>query len=208
MGLKVYADSPWRFGRQLLADLLVVAWVYLWWRVGTKVHEVTLALAAPGRTLEDAGRGLGDNLRRAGEQASDVPLVGDRLGGPFDDAAGAAGAIERAGVEQQETVGTLALVLGLAVALVPILIVLPVWLYVRLQFARRAGAAQRFMDSDADLQLFALRAMASQPMPALARVSDDPVGAWRRNDTDVVRALAMLELRDVGLRPPRRPAKT
>ena len=49
----------------------------------------------------------------------------------------------------------------------------------------------------ADLELFALRAMANQPMHRLARVSADPVRAWREGDPDVVRRLAMLELRDV-----------
>jgi hypothetical protein len=39
-------------------------------------------------------------------------------------------------------------------------------------------------------------------MHRLAAVSDDPAGAWRRRDADVVRRLAVLELRDAGLRPP------
>jgi hypothetical protein len=202
MALKLYADAPLRRGRQVLADVLVLLWIVLWWRVGVAVHGVTLALAAPGRTLEGAGRSLGDNLRQAGERAGGVPLLGDRLGGPFTDAAGAADAIRRAGVQQQETVSTLALVLALVVALVPVLLVLVPWLVVRYRFARQAGAAQRFIDSDADLRLFALRAMALQPMHVLARVSDDPVGAWERRDGEVVRSLALLELQDAGLRPP------
>jgi hypothetical protein len=44
--------------------------------------------------------------------------------------------------------------------------------------------------------------MARQPMRALAKVSDDPAGAWRRQDRVVIRELALLELRDQGLRPP------
>ena len=35
-----------------------------------------------------------------------------------------------------------------------------------------------------------------------AMVSDDPAGAWRRGDPDVIHALALLELRECGLRPP------
>jgi hypothetical protein len=58
------------------------------------------------------------------------------------------------------------------------------------------------MDSSADLELFALRAMANQPMHRLARVSSDPVRAWRNGDRDVVRALAILELGDAGLSAP------
>ena len=38
-------------------------------------------------------------------------------------------------------------------------------------------------------------------MRVLAKVSDDPAGAWRARDPEVVRRLAALELADVGLRP-------
>ena len=92
--------------------------------------------------------------------------------------------------------------LALTTALVPILIVGFVWLVLRVRFVRRAGAAQRFIDAAPDLDLFALRAMANQPMPRLARVSDDPAGAWRRGDLEVIHALALLELQESGLRPP------
>jgi hypothetical protein len=44
--------------------------------------------------------------------------------------------------------------------------------------------------------------MANQPLHRLARISDDPVAAWRAGHPDVVRALATLELEDAGLRVP------
>jgi hypothetical protein len=72
----------------------------------------------------------------------------------------------------------------------------------RWRFVREATAGQKFVDAEADLQLFALRAMSNQPMHQLARVSDDPVAAWQRGDREVVHALAKLEMRSVGLRPP------
>jgi hypothetical protein len=50
--------------------------------------------------------------------------------------------------------------------------------------------------------------MSHQPLHRLARISGDPAGAWRRRDADVVRALAELELRDVGLMPERLPNGT
>ena len=199
---KLYADAPFRRIRQVAVDLLVLLWVYGCWRAGHAVHDATQRLAAPGRTLEGAGNSMGRNLAQAGSAAGDVPLVGDRLREPFTQAGHAADAIQSAGVQLQHVVGQLALVLGLVVALLPILLVLAVWLPVRVRFARRAGAAQRFVDADADLDLFALRAMANQPMHVLARVSDDPVSDWRRGDREVIRRLAVLELRDAGLRPP------
>ena len=90
-------------------------------------------------------------------------------------------------------------------AAIPILLVGAVWLWKRGEFTRRASAAQKFIDNAADLDLFALRAMASQPMHKLAAISSDPVGAWRNGDTQTIGALALLELRDYGLRPPQRP---
>ena len=41
-------------------------------------------------------------------------------------------------------------------------------------------------------------------MHVLAKVSDDPAGAWRARDREVVTALAALELRDSGLSLPAR----
>jgi hypothetical protein len=101
-------------------------------------------------------------------------------------------------------VSDLAFWLGLIVGAIPILVMLAVYLPQRWRFVREATAGQRFVDASEDLDLFALRAMARQPMHRLARVSDDPAGAWRRGDADVVRALAELELRDTGLAPPGR----
>jgi hypothetical protein len=107
-----------------------------------------------------------------------------------------------AGTNQVEAVQHLAFWLGLVVGAVPILVILAVYLPARWRFAREATAGQRFIDSSADLDLFALRAMSRQPMHRLAAVSPDPVRAWRSGDPDVVRALAMLELRDAGLTAP------
>jgi hypothetical protein len=41
--------------------------------------------------------------------------------------------------------------------------------------------------------------MATQPMPVLARISDDPVAAWRAGDRAVITRLAEVELRRAGL---------
>lgn len=200
--MKLYADLPGRRTLQLLADAGVLAWAALWAWVGRAVHDATLALATPGRQLEDAGSGFRDRMSEAGETVRDLPLVGDRVATPFEEASGAGTTIEQAGTDLVTAVEQLAQVLGWVTALVPILLVTAVWLLLRGRFVRRASAAQRFIDGAADLDLFALRAMARQPMHRLARLSDDPTGAWRRGDEQTIRALAQLELRDCGLRPP------
>jgi hypothetical protein len=141
-------------------------------------------------------------MGQAGRSVSDVPLVGEQLSEPFERAGSAGTTIEQAGSDLVDAVTGLALLLGWVTALVPIVLVVFVWSLLRGRFVRRATAAQRFIDSAADLDLFALRAMATQPMHRLAGISDDPTGAWRARDPGVIAALAQLELQDCGLRPP------
>ena len=200
--MKLYADGPVRRTRQMLGDVLLVFWVVLWVRLAQVVHDATLALATPGRKIETAGGGLADRLRDAGSAVGDVPLVGDKVRSPFDGAGKAADQIADAGASQVAAVEHLAHWLGLTVGALPILLVVLVYLPLRWRFVREASAGQRYVDSSADLDLFALRAMSRQPMHRIARISPDPVRAWREGDRDVVRALAVLELRDAGLTPP------
>lgn len=200
--MKLYADLPGRRTLQILADLGIVAWVCAWAWVGRVVHDATLGLAAPGRQLQSAGSGFREQMTGAGNAVNDVPLVGDKIATPFRRAGTAGTTIQQAGTDLVEAVNRLANLLGWVTALVPIVIVGLIWLFVRGRFVRRATAAQRFIDQAADLDLFALRAMARQPMRKLAAISPDPTGAWRRGEESTIRALALLELRDSGLQPP------
>ncbi|MEO5982920.1 MAG: hypothetical protein ABIQ13_11440 [Pedococcus sp.] len=200
--MKLYADLPGRRTLQILADLGIVAWVSAWAWVGRLVHDTTLGLAAPGHGLQSAGSGFRKEMTGAGNAVKDVPLVGDKIAAPFRRAGSAGTTIQQAGTDLVDAVGKLANLLGWVSALVPIVIVGLLWVFVRGRFVRRATAAQRFIDQSADLDLFALRAMAGQPMRKLAAISPDPAGAWRRGDKPTIRALALLELRDSGLAPP------
>ena len=200
--MKLYSDMPRRRLAQVLADLGLVLWVYLWVRIAMRVHDTTLTLAEPGRQLESAGAGFRGKMTEAGDSVDGLPLLEDRIATPFRSAAGIGQEFESAGRELVVAVERFALVLALTTALAPIVLVAGTWLLLRVRFVRRATAARRFIDADPDLDLFALRAMANQPMPRLARISDDPAGAWRRGDPDVVRALAVLELKEAGLKPP------
>ncbi|GAA4409543.1 hypothetical protein GCM10023168_28380 [Fodinibacter luteus] len=200
--MKLYSDIPARRLAQVVADVGVVLWVVLWVRVAQRVYDTTMLLAEPGRDLSGAGASFRGTMTSAGDGFDDLPLLQDRVATPFRAAAGVGSEIEQAGADLVSAVEQVSLLLALTTALIPILIVGLFWLVLRVRFARRAGAAQRFIDAAPDLDLFALRAMANQPMPRLARVSDDPAGAWRRGESDVIHALALLELRESGLRPP------
>jgi hypothetical protein len=201
--MKIYADYSARRTRQLVGDILIAIWVAVWVRVALIVRDATLSLAEPGEMIAEAGGGLAARLRDAGTTIDDVPLIGDEVRTPFDGAGDAADNIAAAGNAQVDAVGDLAFWLGIAVGAIPILIALAAYLPRRRGFIREASAGQRFIDASEDLDLFALRAMARQPLHRLARISDDPAGAWRRGDPRVISALAKLELSDVGLAPPK-----
>ncbi len=200
--VKIYADSEGRRLGQQLGDVLLLVWVYLCVQLAFIVRDATLTLAEPGREISAAGGGLADRLREAGTTVGDLPLVGDEARVPFDGAGDAADQIAGAGAAQVEAVGDLAFWLAIAVGAIPIVIALASYLPRRWRFIQQATAGQRFIDSSEDLDLFALRALARQPMHLLAKVSDDPAGAWRRGDAEVIDALAEIELKAAGLSRP------
>jgi len=200
--MKLYADLPARRTLQVIGDLVVVAWLVLWATLGHAVHDATLQLAEPGHRVTAASTDLADRLHQSGRALSDVPLVGDTAAKPLDQASAAAIGLADAGRAQVRAVERLARWLGWSVALIPILGALLFYLPPRVRFVRRAAAGQALLDSAADLDLFALRALAHQPLSRLAAISDDPAAAWRHQDPETVRRLAALELAAVGLREP------
>jgi hypothetical protein len=198
-----YAQRRSRMLVQLVVDLVVVVWAVIWWLVGRTTERTINAIAAPARSSGDAARALRDHMREAAEQTGRIPGLGIELRKPFDGAMESLQDVIDAADQQVASVERTGLLLGWLVFLIPVLIVLLIWLPARIRFFLRARAAQRFLDAQADLDLFALRAMVAQPMHVIARISDDPVAAWRRGDRDVIRALAAVELRRSGLNPPR-----
>ncbi|MDO5627943.1 MAG: hypothetical protein Q4G43_06435 [Mobilicoccus sp.] len=199
----IYAQTPARRSRQIAGDVAVLVWVLAWAWVGTIVHGVVVAVAAPMRHLQQTGTDFSAAMTDAGQSAVRIPFAGGELQSGLDRAARFGQDAARFGLDIETLIGQIALALGLVVALAPILGLGIPWLVLRWQFARRAEAAQRYVDSEADLDLFALRAMANQPLPALSAISEDPVSAWRAGDREVIAKLAASEFRRVGLHPPR-----
>ncbi|MDH2415975.1 hypothetical protein [Nocardioides sp. CER19] len=200
--MKLYADLPSRRTTQIVGDLLLVVWLVVWIWLAAQVHHATERLAVPGRRIDSSAGDLAAQLHHAADSVGGLPVVGDDASRPFNGAGAAAGRLAQAGRSQVDAVDTLAFWLALATALVPILLVVAFYVPARVRFFRRAAAGQRLVDSAADLDLFALRALANQPLHVLARISDDPAGRWRERDAEVVRRLATLELADAGLAPP------
>lgn len=202
--MKLYAEVPRYRNRQVLQDLALVAWAYVWIRIGLHVRSLVDRLAEPGATIERAGDTFAGTLFDIGSKISEVPVVGTSLQAPFNSAGEAGRALEAAGATQQDVVHTLAAWLGVLLALIPISYVLYKYLPDRLRWVREASAADSLRIDAADLHLFAIRAVVRQPLYELKRVCPDPAAALQNGDYE---PLATLELASLGLQVPANPKR-
>lgn len=77
--MRLYAQTPARRTRQILADLIAAALIYAAVKLALVVHDAIGRLAEPGRKAESAYNSLSGGLHDAGEAASKVPFVGGQL---------------------------------------------------------------------------------------------------------------------------------
>ena len=198
----IYAKRPAKMIGQLVGDGFVVAWTIGWAIVALFVHRMIEVLATPARETAKTAMRLAENFREAAAEAAKVPVAGEQMRRPLDAAAGTLGNLIDSANDQVVSIERLALIVGWLVFLIPVATVVAFWLPRRIRFYRQAHASQIFLDSLADLDLFALRAMAAQPLYVLAEISDDPVQAWRSGDREVINKLAEVELKRNGLQLP------
>lgn len=198
--MKWYADRSPRLVWQVVADLLAVAWTWFWVDVATAVGDAVRALRAPGDGLTTAGQGLSDTFGDAAAKAREVPLVGGKLADALERGRSAGGTLTDAGQAQVAAVESTALWLTTALIAIPLAFVLITWLPLRLRFARRAAVARRLRDQGR-LDLLALHALTTLSLHDLTTFPGDPVEGWRRQDPEVIEALAARRLRASGVRP-------
>lgn len=202
MALKLYAEIPARRTRQVIGDVWLVVWTVLWIWIAFKLHDLIMNLAGPGTAIASGATDLASSIDSAGDSVAGLPIVGDGLSAPFAAMSSAATVIADAAQAEADAVSKLAFFLPLLLAILAFASFAVFWVPIRIAFVRKANAAQRLVDANEDLDLFALRALARQPLHVLARIDPDPAGAWRRGDTRVIDALAGLELRAEGLNVP------
>jgi hypothetical protein len=195
--MKLYAERPVLRTRQVLGDVLLIAWVITWVRIGARLHELVTRLAGPGEAIERAGQQLAGASTSGGARVDDLPVIGGALRRPFDAIADGGGSLARAGELQQDAVAGLALILGASLAALPILWLASRYLPWRAHLVREATAAARLRAAGVGDEVFALRAIANRPLRDLARVSADP---WADLTAGRCAPLAALELEALGLR--------
>lgn len=197
--MRFYARPSFQLVRQVVGDLMLVAWLVGWWFVGRFTDGVVRAIAEPGRQAARLGAQVEEQLTEAANQAAGVPLVGDGLRQPLDGLAGSVDAMTAQTLAQVASIELAATVIGWVVFAVPALVMLALWVPRRLAFARRASETLSLYASADGAQLLALRALATQPLAVLQGAASDPVAGWRAGDPDTIARLAQLELAASGV---------
>lgn len=193
-----YAETGARRIRQVAADVALLAWVVLWWRISRVTRDLVAGLGAPGRGLASSSDRLAGSFDDVASAVDGTPLIGGVLRAPFSELSDAADAFGDVGRAQDAAAMALATWTGRLTLLVPVLLVGLVWAWFRLRGARQLGAARRLRDQG-DHDLLALRALVHRPPRELLAVSTTPGADWRAGRVD---ELAALELRGLGLRLP------
>lgn len=189
-----------RAARQVLADVMVIAWVVLVVGIARAAWLLGTRLEGSAQRLSSAGEAIRSTFMNAARNAAKLPVVGDGLAGAFSPGVRAGGSLASSGRELSDTVATLGFGTATAIVLIGATPVVLVWLTLRARWvvAARSALAARTVDTD----LLALRALSRQPAQRLLSVCPDPVSAWRRHERAALDRLAALELEALGLRTP------
>ena len=200
------ARWPGRLGRAVL-DVLAVAWTAASVLAGLTVHGLVLGLQVISGSIVSTGNLLNSwvtDFQHAVPQGVPVvsgalnTLVGGLPRSPGDP-------LVQSGMSASDRINQLAVGLGLFVAAVPILALIPLYLFWRVRDVRERSAAQAFVEAaqqsgqiEQAKALLAHRAIVRLPFRDLMDVSSDPVAdlAGGRHD-----ALAAALLRRAGLHP-------
>ncbi|GAB3426274.1 hypothetical protein [Flindersiella endophytica] len=198
--MKLYAERPVRFIVQVIVDIAAIGVGVLPARFALDLHDQLQRLRTPGERLVDAGGGLRDTFGSAARQASEVPVVGDKLADALGTGSKVGDQLGDAGRWQIEAVDDLSFWLAIVVFALPVMFLLLTWLPLRLRFAVRAGAAHRLRKLGASgLDLLAMRALVNQPSRR-ARETASLLERWRESDPDATARLAGMELKRLGLK--------
>jgi hypothetical protein len=198
-----------RLGR-LLLDLMVVLWTGAWALIGWAAYRLVTGLEAMADAVTSTGQTLNGWIRDFHNAVpQNVPYVSSSLNGLANAMQTKAGdTLIHKGMAAHDAIAHLAVLLGLLVAILPVLVVVPPYLVWRVRDVRERTAALAFVQvaertgrvAQASAVL-AHRAVAVLPLRHLMRASSDPVGDLADGRHD---ALANAMLRRAGVPPLRR----
>ena len=197
---------PGRLGR-LILDLLAVLWTAAWALAGYELYQAVIALQVVADGISSTGHTFNAWIQAfRSATPHNIPGLSSVL-------ADLANSLQRSGgdplihngMEARERIHQLAIVLGILIALIPIVAVTGPYLRWRVRDVAELGAVDAFVgyaEGSGRVQeanaVLAHRAVALLPFHQLMRVSPDPVGDLAEGCHE---ALAAAMLRRAGMRP-------
>lgn len=195
----VFPRTP-RPATRLLLDAAVLLWAVGWIVVGVLVAREVRALGELSDTVVVAGEALGDAGRAIGS-LENVPFVGEEIRQVGERTERAAESARASGRVSRESVDSLSLLLGIAIALGPSLPLVALYLPMRLAWSRDLRSLRRalvaFPGEPGLEEYLARRAALALPYERLHLTTADPWGALVAVDR---RRLSDAELERVGIR--------
>ena len=186
--------------RLFLLDACVALWAVAWLLVGLSVaHEVS-GLSDLSETVSRVGAAVDASGQVIGE-LEPLPVVGDRVGEPASRISEAGRSAVESGRSSGESIDNLALLLGIAISVIPSLPLLLLYLPARVARARDVRALRQTALSTASQPAFE-RFLAERALERLSyrQLLDLGVEPWRELERHDIHRLARNELRRVGLR--------
>ncbi len=180
----------------------VAIWAVFWIGIAAYTAYEVAALRALSRTVVKAGTAT-ESVGHALAGISSVPFVGGRIGGLAARAVAAGASAHAGGVSSETTIVQLAILLGIAIGLIPTVPLLSLYVPLLLSWRRDRAAVRRAVaqwDGEPGLQEFlARRALAHLPFHELRQLGYDGT-----QDSEANGLLAAAELRRMGLGEPAR----
>ncbi len=203
--IKLWSELPGARSKELIADVATVVWVAFWGNVVWQLFQYLSSFAQAGRSVQSGGQTMIQSGRDLGESLAGLPVVGAQVRDVAREAfAGAGTPLAAFGVELEQFIFVIAIVLALLLALVTLEPWLVRYLPWRLGRLRRVRSAHRAIRTSSDLsdadteRLLAMRAVSRLEYADLLEYTPDPLGDWAAGRHD---RLARAELASEGLRP-------
>jgi len=203
--IKIWSELPVARAKEQVADVATLLWIVLWGSIVWRLFQFLAGFAQAGRTIRGGGDQMVQSGRDLGDSLAGVPLVGPQLGDIARSAFAAPGRpLSDFGLQLEQFIVVVAVVLALLLALVTLVPwlnrYLP-WRWERLRRVRAAHRAIRTAPRAADAsteRVLAMRAVCRLDYSTLLAYTPDPLGDWTSGRHD---RLAHAELASVGLRP-------
>ena len=186
-------------------DLVVLLWIAVWVVMGVVIGIQVRNL----RQLSDTVVGAGSAVQKTGQALrplSGLPFVGSRIDRVERQIEAAGVQAQASGEQSRRSIGSLSILLGVAIILIPTVPLAAVYVPLRLSWARDVRAVRRSLarwDGDpAFVEFLARRAVLHLPYHHLRDISTNP---WRDLESGRYEHLALAELRRLGIRAPLAP---